>query len=87
MTAMHALFKTKVECKMTWKRRIIFFARFWFESDDQGILNSPPAVTEQHVIADACRESLAQLHIYRAAAQTRTVCGARFRPKGREIIA
>ncbi len=53
-------------CKMTGKRRIIFFVRFRLESDDQGILNSPTAVTEPLVIADACRASLAQLHIYPA---------------------
>ena len=40
MTTMHALFKAKVECKMTEKGRIIFFARFWFESDDRGILDA-----------------------------------------------
>jgi hypothetical protein len=37
---MHALFKAKVECKMTEKGRIFFFAHFWFESDDRGILDA-----------------------------------------------
>jgi hypothetical protein len=40
VTTMHALFKAKVECKMTEKDRIFFYVRFRFESDDRGILDA-----------------------------------------------
>jgi hypothetical protein len=43
---MHALFEAKVECKMTEKGRIIFFARFRFESGDRGHIGQRAAVTE-----------------------------------------
>jgi hypothetical protein len=56
---MHALFRGKVECKMTEKGRIVFFARFRFESDDRGILDSQAAVTEQRGYCRRISETLA----------------------------
>jgi hypothetical protein len=85
---MHALFKTKVEYKMTCKRRIIFFARFQFESDDHGISNNPGRRDGANSFtADARRESLARLHIYpRRSSNANCLCCAGS-PNWREIIA
>jgi hypothetical protein len=49
---MHALFEAKVECKMTEKGRIIFFARFRFESGDRGILDNGPLSLSTAATAD-----------------------------------
>jgi hypothetical protein len=85
VTTMHALFKAKVECKMTENGRIIFFARFWFESDDRGILDAKPPSRSNSATAEGYRKSLPQLHIHRSAAQTRIVSALQFWPSPRKL--
>ena len=69
------------------KVRIIFFARFRFESDDRGILAARPPSRSNSATADEYRKPLPQLHIHRSAAQTRIVSAAQFWPSLRKFIA
>jgi hypothetical protein len=85
VTTMHALFRGNVECKMTEKGRIVFFARFRFESDDRGKLDRQALSPSNAANADGYPKSLPQLHIHRSAARTRIVSAAQFWPALRKL--
>ena len=64
----------------------LFFLRIpEFESDQPGILNSPAAMLFGLPRRQRLPKSLPQLHIRHAAAQTRTVSAAPFRPNPRMV--
>src|SRR5579864_1077891 len=77
---MHAPFERQVERKVRPGEGLFSLRQPKFESYEPGMLNSPAVILRQPMCAQRRAKSLLQLHVGNAAARTRTVSAAPFRP-------